>query len=71
MKFQTRKENFLHVYMLSRRPENPCSWGFPVFRIIAGAPFYLKKEFFENILLGEMNADNKSVEMFLHEFAAG
>jgi len=33
--------------MLSRRPENPCSWGFPVFRIIAGAPFYLKKKFFE------------------------
>ncbi|WP_297673630.1 hypothetical protein [uncultured Akkermansia sp.] len=60
MKFQTRKGKFFHVYMLSRRPENPCSWGFAVFRIIADTPFYLKNEFFENILLGEMNADNKS-----------
>lgn len=54
MEFQTRKEESIHVYTLSKRPEKPCFSRFPVFKIIAGE-----------------NADNKSVEMFLHEFAAG
>ena len=40
MEFQTRKEESIHVYTLSKRPEKPCFSRFPVFKIIAGYLFY-------------------------------
>lgn len=72
MEFQTRKEESIHVYTLSKRPGKTLFFKISCFQNHSRLSFFIKKnDFLGNISSAGENADNKSVEMFLHEFAAG